>query len=180
VLATRPIDQELHLHGPTVRFARRAGTPIIVGRAPQLPCFLQRRRSWTVRSQMCQRALGLQRKRARLIAHVRMREQPRQQSTVCLYADRQSGRRNERFDCHSQYVERFRGFDGAMGCASHSTVDGKIKGREVRRGRVAQKRRHFRYFARGATTLDSLPIHATPWNTKTSCTSRASRHDARR
>jgi hypothetical protein len=174
VLAFYPLDQVPHLNGPNVGFARRAGTPIIVGPAVQLPCFLHSWRSWTVHSEMCQRALGLQRNRARLIARVRMQEQSNNKPTGCFYGDRQSGRRNERFDCHSQDVERFRAFDGAMGSASHSTADGKIKGREVRRGWMAKEGRHIRHFARGAIRHDSLPSCATPWNIETRRTSRAS------
>jgi hypothetical protein len=68
VLAFYPFDQEPHPNGPNVGFARRAGTPIIVGPAAQLPCFLHSWRSWTVHSEMCQRALGLQRNRTRLSA----------------------------------------------------------------------------------------------------------------
>jgi hypothetical protein len=174
VLAIHRFDQESHVHVPNVGSAARAGSQTVVGPNAQAACCLQSRRSWTVHSKMCQRALGLQRNRNRLVALECIREQSRNKSTGCLCGDRQSGGRNERFDCHSQYVEHFRGFDGVIGSASHSTVDGKIKGREVRRGRVAQKRRHIRHFARGATKHDSLPIRATPWKIETSRTSRAS------
>jgi hypothetical protein len=127
ILAFCPFDQEPHPNGPNAGFARRAGTPIIVGPAAQLPCLLHSWRTWTVHSEMCQRALGLQSNPARLIARVRMQEQSNKKPTGFFYGDRQSGGRNERFDCHSQDVERFRVFDGATESRGHSTVDGKIK-----------------------------------------------------
>jgi len=127
VLAIHRFDQESHVHVPNVGSAARAGSQTVVDPGAQLACCLQSRRSWMVHSKLCQRALGLQRTRARLIVLERIREQSWNNSTGCLCGDRQSGGRSERFDCHSQYVKRFRGFDGAMGSASHSTVDGKIK-----------------------------------------------------
>ena len=45
------------------------------------------------------------------------------------------------------------------------------KSREVRRGRLAEKRRHIRHAARGATTHDSLLIHPTHCTYGNLCTS---------
>jgi hypothetical protein len=57
---------------------------------------------------------------------------------------------------------------------------GQDKSREVRRGRAAEKRRHIRLAARGATAHDSLPIHATRWTFKTMRTSCAWRCSLKR
>jgi hypothetical protein len=54
--------------------------------------------------------------------------------------------------------------------ATHVRQD---KSREVRRGRLAEERRHIRHLARGATAHDSLLIHPTHKAYGNSCTSPA-------
>jgi hypothetical protein len=127
VLALHVPDQELRIGGANVDCAASVDAPVISGAASRAPCFVRSRRSRTVHSERCRRALRLHRNRARLIAQVWMDEQATHQSTACLCRYRQSRGRSERSDRQSHCVEHFRWFDEAMGSASHSTVDGKIK-----------------------------------------------------
>jgi len=55
----------------------------------------------------------------------------------------------------------------------HPTDLGQDKNREVRCGRLVEKRRQIRHFARSAIAHDSLPIRTTPSRTATTHTSRA-------
>ena len=55
--------------------------------------------------------------------------------------------------------------------ATIAQLGGQDKSHEVRRGRLAEKRRHIRHAARGATTHDSLLIHPTHVHTANLCTS---------
>jgi len=57
---------------------------------------------------------------------------------------------------------------------ANQPTEGKIKGREVRRGRVAQERRKIRHFAQGATGQDNVRIRTSRWKIDTLCTLRAS------
>ena len=66
-----------------------------------------------------------------------------------------------------------------LGRGGHSTHGGQDKSRELRPGRMGEERWHIKYFARGATTHDSLRLATRPWPIETNGTSRQ-RHDARR
>jgi hypothetical protein len=121
VLAIHRFDREPHVRGRNVGSAEIANTPMTIRASVRVACALQIWRIWTVCSQICQRALGLQKNRSRLITQVQMAEQPTHQSSLCLCRNRQSGRCSGRSDRHSQDVEYFRGFDGATGSTDHST-----------------------------------------------------------
>jgi hypothetical protein len=180
VLALQLPDQEQRFDGANMDFTASAGTPNTVGAASGAACVEQMRRSCAVHSAMGRRAIVLQTNRARSAAEMRTRQQLRHQGTVCLCGDRP---REPAMSC--LILVRIMAnalvlMTARRGGEATRPPDGKIKGREARRGRAGEERRHIRHFARGAIGHDSLPACATPLNVKTMYTSRAPRHDPRR
>jgi hypothetical protein len=174
VLALPVPHQELPIGGANLGCTAFACVPIIVGAVCRFPCVLQRRRSHAMHSAICQREFVLQAKRVRPTTEAYMREQQRHQATICLCGTRPIERAMSRAVLDRIMANALVHTTARRGGEATRPSDGKIKGREVRRGRMGKERRHIRHFARGALRQDSLPICTSHWIIETTHTSRAS------
>jgi hypothetical protein len=171
--ALHPREQALHVRETNVDSTASATVVVIVGTARRLACALQMHCRCSVHSMACQRALVLQGNDTRPAAEAPFVQQGSHHATVSFCSDRSTAPRNGDVGRHSHQGEESRAGDAVTGRRYHSTVDGKIKGREVRPGRVREDHSHIRHFARGATSHDSLRNRTTHWNIGTTRTSRA-------
>jgi hypothetical protein len=168
------LEGALQVRDANVDSTASATAVIIVVSARGLGCALQLRRRCAVRSTTCQRALILQRDCAGPTAEALFVRQARHHATPSLCTHRPTASRNGEVGHHSHHGEEFRAQDVVTGQRYHPTVDGKIKGREVRRGRMAKERRHIKHFAQRAPRHDNVRVSTSSWNINTSCTLRAS------